>query len=172
MKEEEVRLYFQQGKALFERNWPYAWTLHNNSKLKGKVGISKLPHKKECRSASTLGGWHIGISKFTDMKEEAIKFLKFVTSYEIQKKLAINLSWNPGRRDVYNDKEVLKVLPHFKELKDVFENAIPRPNLPYYTQISEILQKYINSAISENIEIDKALRFAEKEANEILSRYR
>ena len=42
MTEEEVRRYFQQGNALFERNWPYAWALHEaeGSAVRGKVGHS------------------------------------------------------------------------------------------------------------------------------------
>jgi len=37
MKEKETRAFFQEGNALFERNWPYAWTLHQapGSKVKG-----------------------------------------------------------------------------------------------------------------------------------------
>ena len=71
LKEEEVRLIFQHRNALFERNWPYAWILHQQSSLKGKVGITQLPHFEGGKTASTLGGWHIGISKFSDVKEMA-----------------------------------------------------------------------------------------------------
>ncbi|HXV27364.1 MAG TPA: ABC transporter substrate-binding protein, partial [bacterium] len=73
MKEETVRSFFQSGNALFERNWPYAWSLHeaSDSPVKGKVGMAPLPHFEDGRSVSTLGGWHIGISKFSDKKQDA-----------------------------------------------------------------------------------------------------
>ncbi len=99
MKEEEVRMFFQQGKALFERNWPYAWSLHqrDESPVAGKIGIAPLPHFDDGHSVSTLGGWHIGISKFSDARPEAWNLVEYIVSYETQKKLTLNLGWNPGR---------------------------------------------------------------------------
>lgn len=173
MKEEEARIFFQQDNAVFERNWPYAWKLHQSedSPVKNKIGICALPHFASGKSVSTLGGWHIGISKYSDVKMQAFEFISFVTSEKIQKKLAIELGWNPGRKDVYIDKDVLQKLPHFKKLRDVFENAYPRPNLPYYTQISEVIQKYISSVLAGTMEISKALKDADKELQKIVETY-
>lgn len=173
MKEEEVRTFFEQGNALFERNWPYAWKLHNEpaSLVKDKVGITALPHFPSGHSISTLGGWHIGISKYSDSKEESFQFLKFVVSFDTQKKLALKLGWNPSRKDVYKDEEVIKALPHFITLKEVFQNAYPRPNLPYYTLISEVLQRYINAVLSGKLSVIDALGFAQEEAQKIVEKY-
>lgn len=173
MKEEEVRSFFQRGKALFERNWPYAWSLHqaDNSNVQGKVGISPLPHFESGTSASTLGGWHIGISGFSDKKAEAWEFLKFILSYDIQKKLALGLGWNPGRKDIYTDNEVLQRMPHFSDLRGVFENAVSRPNVPYYTRISEVLQRYLNAALADELTAEEALLKAEEEAQKVVERY-
>ncbi len=58
---------FVQGKAVFHRNWPYAWGVSNNperSRIAGKVGIAKLPLFEGNQSYSTLGGWHAGISSY------------------------------------------------------------------------------------------------------------
>jgi len=174
MKEEEVRMFFQQGNALFERNWPYAWSLHNQkgSPVKGKVKIAPLPAFKNGKSVSTLGGWHIAISKYSDKKEEAWEFVKFVISKEIQKVLSIKLGWNPSRRDVYRDKDVLSVHPHLAELKEIFANALPRPNLPYYTQISELMRKSINAVIAGKKDPQEALSELEKDIKELVARYK
>lgn len=173
MKEEEVRTFFQQGDALFERNWPYAWSLHQNddSAVKGKVGLASVPHFAGNKSASTLGGWHIGISKFSDAKDLSWEFVKFTVSYETQKKLAMKLGWNPGRKDIYKDREIKQKFPHFSYLGNIFENLTPRPNLPYYTQISEIMQKHINSALSGKTNPETALKEAELEINNSIKRY-
>lgn len=174
MKEEEVRMFFEKGNALFERNWPYAWALHNkpDSPVKGKVGIAPLPHFKGGKSVSTLGGWHIGMSKYSDVKEIGWELIKFITSYSIQKRLAMELGWNPGRRDLYSDRDLLKKLPHFVNLREVFENAYPRPLLPYYTQISDILQRYINAALSGKLSPEQALASAERDVQKVSERYR
>jgi multiple sugar transport system substrate-binding protein len=173
MKEEEVRNFFQQGNALFERNWPYAWALHQGEKspVKDIVGIAPLPHFISGPSVSTLGGWHVGISKFADKKAEALELMKFILSYETQMKLAIGLGWNPARKDVYADKEVLRKMPHFSYLREVFEKLVARPNLPYYTQISEVMQRYINGALAGEFSAEEALAKAEEEAQKVVDRY-
>ncbi|NIA06348.1 MAG: extracellular solute-binding protein [Actinobacteria bacterium] len=173
MKEEEARTFFQQGNALFERNWPYAWALHQSedSPVRGKVGLAGLPHFSVGPSVSTLGGWHIGISKHSDAKQKSFEFMKFVLSFETQKRLALELSWNPGRRDVYTDQQVIAALPHFTRLRGVFENLRPRPNLPYYTLISQVLQRHLNAVLSGNSSATEALSAAEREAQTIVDRY-
>jgi multiple sugar transport system substrate-binding protein len=173
MREEEVRIAFQQGNALFERNWPYAWALHQagDSPVRGKVGIAPLPHFADGRSTSTLGGWHIGISKYSDEKQKSFEFMEFVLSYNTQKKLALTLGWNPGRSDVYTDAEVVEKLPHFVSLKGVFENLRPRPNVPYYTLLSEVIQRHISSVLSGSLGVEQALSEAQKEAQKIVTKY-
>jgi len=173
MKEEEVRMYFQKGLALFERNWPYAWSLHQeaNSPVKDKVGIAPLPHFINEASASTLGGWHVGISKYSDETEKSWILVKYLTSFDVQKKFALQLGWNPSHINVYKDSEVLSKLPHFKQLQDVFKNAIPRPNLPYYTAISYVLQKHINKILAKKTSIEAGLERAEKEVQRVIDQY-
>jgi multiple sugar transport system substrate-binding protein len=173
MKEEEVRQAFQRGDALFERNWPYAWKLHeaDDSPVKGKVGIAPLPHFEGGESVSTLGGWHIGISKYSDKKQEAWKLIQFIVSYQTQKKFTLNLGWNPGRKDVYNDSVIVKELPHLTELREVFEHAVSRPNLPYYTQVSEIIQRFVNNCIAGGLTAGDALQIAQSEIDDINKLY-
>ena len=173
MKEEEVRTFFQQGNALFQRNWPYAWSLHqaHDSPIRGKVGIAPLPHFPGGTSASTLGGWHIAISKYSDNKAASLQFLEFVTSYQVQKKLALNLGWNPARPDVYTDTQVLEELPHFADLGQFFLNLRPRPNLPYYTLISQHMQKHLSAALAGHATPSEALAAAQREAQRDIDRH-
>ncbi|MDH5186193.1 MAG: ABC transporter substrate-binding protein [candidate division WOR-3 bacterium] len=174
MKEEEVRIFFQQGNALFARNWPYAWALYQSedSKVKGKVGITNLPYFPAGKSVATLGGWHIGISRYSDVKPQSIALIQFIVSFATQKKLAMELGWNPGRKDIYTDSEVLQRSPHFAPLRQVFENAQPRPNLPYYSQISEVLQNNINAILAGRETPEAALAKAEEEVSKIVEMYK
>jgi multiple sugar transport system substrate-binding protein len=173
MREEQVRTYFQEGDALFERNWPYAWTLHQSedSPVRSKTGAAPIPAPAPGLAASTLGGWHIGVSRFSDAKEAASEFVKYVTSYEVQKKMVLSLGWNPGRRDLYEDDDVLEKLPLLGELSDIFLQARPRPAVPYYTQVSDIAQQWINAVLAGKIEPGEALQNAEKEIAALLDRY-
>ena len=165
MKEEEVRRAFQNGNALFERNWSYAYKLHNSkdSRVKGKTGMAVLPHFKGHQSASALGGWHIGISKYSDQKEKALEFIKYVTSYRIQKNLFTSVGWNPGRKDVYFDKELQEKYPQIKTLYEAFQHAVARPMLPYYSEVSDIMQRYVNQCLAGKISAKDALNKCQEE---------
>jgi multiple sugar transport system substrate-binding protein len=173
MKEEEVRLFFDAGNALFERNWPYAWSLHERkgSQVRGETAIALLPKTAHGDNAAALGGWHIGISKYSDNKDNAWKLIKFLVAYETQKELTLNLGWNPSRSDIYDDRVVKEVIPHIAVLKKAFENAVARPNLPYYTQLSEILQRYINACLSNKYSPHDALLQAQQEITQMVDIY-
>ncbi len=173
MKEEEVRLFFENGNALFERNWPYAWGLHerDDSPVKGKVGIMMLPKSSTGKAAATLGGWHIGISRYSGDKDNAWRLVEFIVSYAVQKELTLVLGWNPGRSDLYDDLEIRERIPHIDVLKDAFNNAVARPNLPYYTQVSEIIQRYLNAALSGNLTPAQALEESQTEIEKIVKAY-
>lgn len=174
MKEEEVREVFQNGQALFERNWPYAWPLHQaeGSPVAGKTGIAPLPHFPDGVPAATLGGWHVGISKYSDRPEEAHRLVRFIVSDAVQKELALRLGWNPGRSGVYRDPAVLQWLPYLGTLREIFDNAVARPVLPYYNQVSQVVQRHLNAALAGWVSPEESLRQGQEEIEAVTARYR
>jgi len=164
---------FIQGKAVFHRNWPYAWRVSNDperSKVAGKVGIAKLPHFKGNRSYSTLGGWQVGISNYSQNKDAAWEFVKFLSSDRVQKILALKAGRAPTRKALYKDAEILKSYPHFSSLNDVFLTAYPRPRTPLYPAVSNVLQRYFSKAISStDINLEKEAIAASEEIEKIIA---
>ncbi len=171
MREEEVRLLFQNGSALFERNWPYAQGRHAapDSPVSGRFAVASLPHFEGHTSAATLGGYHVGVSRFSDCKDDAVRFAAYLTSYSVQKKLALTIAHNPGRTDVYRDPEVRETPTG--RLAPIFHHAIPRPTLPYYPQFSLVLQKQINAALAGRTTPTEALSSAQQELERIVADY-
>jgi multiple sugar transport system substrate-binding protein len=166
---------FIQGKAVFMRNWPYAWKISNNpkrSKIAGKVGIAKLPHFPEGESYATLGGWQLGISRYSKNKAEAWEFIEFLTSKRIQKIFALKASLAPTRQALYEDDEILRGNPQFSDMKEVFLTAYPRPRSPFYPAISNILQSFFSKALSSpESSIEDLAKEAEKEIETLRNKF-
>lgn len=168
-EEEESRHIFQEGHAVFCRNWPYLWSLaqKEDSPIKGKIGVIPLPYKSEEKGRACLGGWGFGISKFTKNKDACIKFLKFITSYEAQKKLHLKSGIVPTRRALFEDEDILTENPHYQELYQILLLAKPRPVHPDYAQVSDILRRFIHKALLGEILPKVALEKAESEIKKI-----
>jgi multiple sugar transport system substrate-binding protein len=163
---------FIQGKAVFHRNWPYAWEVSNDparSSVAGKVGIKKLPHFKNHKSYAALGGWQVGISNYSKKREAAWKFARFYTGERVQKLLALKAGRAPTRKALYNDEDVLAVHPHFSAMKEVFLSAYPRPRTPLYPSVSNVLQRYFSRAISDpSLDLEKEAAAASTEIERII----
>ncbi len=155
---------FIQGKAIFHRNWPYAWSVANNpqkSKIAGKVGVGMLPAFAGHNSASTLGGWQFGINRLSRHPQEAWQFIQYMTSHQAQKILALEAGLAPTRRSVYNDPDVQDRMPHLRAFLPAFERARPRPLSPVYPMISQELQRFFSQAIvNRGSDISKLARNA------------
>ncbi|MBU2539759.1 ABC transporter substrate-binding protein [Patescibacteria group bacterium] len=162
-QEEESRKYFQDGKSVFLRNWPYVWGKIKGTELEGKVEVIPMVHNNNSESAATLGGWNIMINRFTDSPEASIKLAKFLGGWEAQKIKAINNGNLPTLKDLYGDEEVLKANPFFSVMYDVLIHAQSRPILKGYREVSTIFQKYIHQALTLKISPKIALEIIQKE---------
>ncbi len=171
-QEPESLALFTQGKAVFHRNWPYAWESANDpkrSKIAGRVGMEPLPAFPGGKSVAALGGWQLGISRFSRQPELAWRFIAFMSSKDIQKKLALFESRAPSRTELYQDAEVLKKNPQFRSQLEIFLHAVPRPRTPVYIPLSNIMQRYFSSAIAiPDSDIDQLAFFASRDMNRVL----
>ncbi|MBB3189491.1 ABC transporter substrate-binding protein [Halomonas cerina] len=154
--EEEARGIFQSGNAVFMRNWPYAWSLaqSEDSDVRGKVGVVKLPHGPEGDSAATLGGWNLAVSKYTQHPELAANLVAFLTSEAEQKRRAIEGAYNPTLTALYQDEEVLEAVPFFGTLYTTFTNAVARPSAPTgdnYGRVSNGFFNAVHNVLSGNL---------------------
>jgi multiple sugar transport system substrate-binding protein len=141
---------FAEGKSLFMRNWPYAWTILNrkDSPLRGKVGIVPFIHKEGHESAGTLGGWGLGIASGIEHPEEAWRFVAFATSPEAQRILHLGRGAVPARKALFADPVILQASPHYKNLYAIVMRARPRPVHPDYPRISDTLQKHVSAVLA------------------------
>jgi ABC-type sugar transport system, periplasmic component len=145
-KEEDSRGVWQTGKAVFMRNWPYAFALGNSadSAVKGAFDVVPLPmgEGEEARSAATLGGWNLAVSNYSRHHEAAIELVKYLASTEAQKFRAVGFSKLPTIKSLYDDPEVAEKQPVIPRWKDIFLNAVPRPSAPTKGAYNEVSAKF------------------------------
>lgn len=156
-QEEESRGVWQLGNAVFHRNWPYAYSLGNgdDSAVKGLFDVAPLPKGDgaDARSAATLGGWNVAVSKYSPDPEAAIELALFLSSTEVQKERAINQSNLPTIVSLYDDADVAAAQPIIPSWKDIFLNAVPRPSAPTkvkYNEVSSLFWSAVHNTLSGN----------------------
>ncbi len=161
-QEEEARHAFQEGRAVFMRNWPYAWTKlqEAGSPVKGKVGIAPMVRRGTARSAATLGGWGFGIAATSPNPEATWAFIEFATRAEQQKILHFRNGRIPTRVALFEDPQILRESPHYTRLFEILRAARPRPVHPMYAEISAVLQAHLSAALVGATPPDAALREA------------
>jgi multiple sugar transport system substrate-binding protein len=168
--EEDTRRIFQNGEAAFLRSWPYVWPLANadNSSIKGKVGIMPLIPSAGHTGGSCLGGWGLGISKTTSHYKEALKVVKFVTSQEPQKQFILDAGYVPSRRSLFTAPDVVAKYNYYPEFLEVVQKAVLRPPIAQYAQASDILQRYLSAALTNQMTAEQAMNEAARETRLLL----
>lgn len=150
--EEESRRVFQEGRAAFMRNWPYAYreAQSQGSKVRGLVAISPLPTRSGDPGHGALGGYLLAINARSPAykREAALRFIAHLTSAGANVTMALAYGRNPPRRAPYDDPRIAEEAPLIASLRPVVEAARPRPVTPYYPMISDALQSELSAAIT------------------------
>ncbi|MFH1604719.1 MAG: ABC transporter substrate-binding protein [Pseudomonadota bacterium] len=169
--EEPSRHVFGQGRALFLRNWPYAWRLFQDpsSRVYGKVGVTMLPHFEGSAAAPTLGGWQLALNRHSRHLEAGGELVRFLTSAPAQKRLALAYGFQPARTALYRDPELLRAQPFLATLEHAFAVARPRPVTPYYVRVSQVLQSELSAIVTGLKTPQAALAAAQRKLRAILA---
>ena len=168
---DDTRVAFQDGRAVFLRNWTYAYDLFQSSgsKVAGQVGIAPLPKGPAGRSAATLGGWQLAISAFSHNKEAAWKFIEFMTGRVAEKSMALQASTVPTRKDIFDDPEVKRRAPQSPNMLKAVLNATPRAQIADYPKMSAIIQSNLQAALTNQIPGEEAVKRMAREIRVLLA---
>ena len=152
--EQECQAAFLNGRAVFCRNWPYMYALAGEEAQSniepGQIGVAPLPVAAgQDQSFSGLGGWnfYLNAASSAEEKDAAYEFVKFATSPEQQKYRALNGSFLPTLKDLYDDKEIVQKVPVIKLGESAIKNARPRPLSPYYSDMSLVMAEQFNASV-------------------------
>ena len=99
--------------------------------------------------------------------------MQYLTGKDEQKRRAIEGSYNPTIATLYKDKDVLKAVPFFGSLYEVFTNAVARPATvtgSKYNQVSDAFSTAVYSVLTKKSAPGPALKTLEGQLNRIKGR--
>lgn len=170
--EEESRRVFQEGKAVFMRNWPYALPLLEapGSPVRGRVAIAPLPTVDGTPGPGALGGWLLAVSAGAPpaRRAAAVRLVAHLTSPDAALTLAVAYGRNPALRALYADPRLRRSAPAMAALEPLLARARPRPMTPYYGLVADALQGELSAAVSGLRPPAEALRRAQAQIDRIM----
>lgn len=169
--EDDYRNLMAQGRVAMAVGGPWSFSLIEdaNPALIGDYTVSMHPYGKH--PASVLGGWALVIPKASKNKDNAWKLAQYLDSKEV---------WNfwidekgspmPARMDVCHENERFQGDEKWITIFDAFPSAVPRPPIPEYPQVSNEIQKMIQSVLLGQKTAKQAMAEAEVAVNSILKK--
>lgn len=148
------------GTAAMSLGWP-SWYI---SGATASAGYASIPSKARTDSpefaTGMIGNWMMGVTANSANTELALKFLKYVTSAEVQKKAA-DFGGVPTRTSVFTDSELATKYPHFATILAATKNSVVRPRTPLWSDIEAAFGIELSHAISGTKTVDQALADAQ-----------
>ncbi len=142
---------FKAGQVVFGINWGFAWGRFQNdadSTVKGKVGVMPLPAMAGGQSATCIGGWQWAVSAFSRHKAEAAKLVRYMSSPDAAKFLAIEGSLMPVYHATYTDPDVVRAVPWFKDAAQVVIAGKSRPKSDRYGEVSDVIRTTTSAVLA------------------------
>ena len=175
-QEEECRFAFQNGDAVFMRNWPYAYPLMQDasaSRVAGRFAVAPMPAGEGGQPAATLGGQQLAINARSRVPAAAWLLIEFLTAPEQELERARVAGEYPPRPSLYQSGALDRVLPiPAADALRVIEHAVARPVTPVYSELSETLQIQLHRALSRQAEPAGALAAAATQMQAVLDEVR
>ncbi len=172
--EEDVENVWEEGNGAFARNWAAVGGKAPlpASPLYKKVGVAILPHDPGAQSASTIGGYGYGVSKYSRHPREAAELAQTLTSRAFQALRFERSFAPPAFIDLYSDPAMHRGRLFFQPIKSMlFRSAVARPSAvagPHYREVSHAYAQGIHSILTHQATAPEALAALGKELGRIM----
>ena len=166
MTEDQCLHYALKYDIPFVRGWP---TMDNEGEIQydpekfEKLALAPLPHFGDEQATPVFGGWNMMLSKHSPVKEAAILFMQFVSSYEGQRIFYEAEGLLPIQKKIYETETDSLRLKRLNFAASMIRQGIHRPALPEYTLISDILSLHLHEVLKGNVSPEEGLRQAKNE---------
>jgi multiple sugar transport system substrate-binding protein len=141
---------FEGPEAGFMVNWPFVWGRALSAVQAGTLqqsvpddyGWAIYPRVDADKpSAPPYGGINIGVGAFSQHPDLAYEATECITSDENQAYYMVSNGNPAASTAVYDDPDVIKTFPMAPVIKESLEAAAPRPQTPYYSEVSGGIQR-------------------------------
>jgi len=147
--EDTARLGFERGDSAFMLNYPfvYASAKSNAPDVFEQIAAAKYPRVDPSReSAPPLGGFNLGVSRYSKNRELAWEAIECLVSEENQLTVTELEGLPPVKEDLFERQEVQDAYPGFAEvIRESIADASPRPSeSPAYQDLSLAIQRALH----------------------------
>lgn len=169
----ELRDAVQQGRAAIAVEMWSSWagTLDDGkvSKVAKEVEVVSTPGEVK-GPAPMLGAWLLAIPADSPNKQRAADFIRFVTSSENQKLIALETGNPPTLAALFNDKDLVAKYRWYPAQLEALNVAQPRPRITQWARVETILGDYLQLALIGQMEPKQALSEANAQIARALTR--
>ncbi|GAA1772803.1 extracellular solute-binding protein [Kocuria aegyptia] len=141
---------FQSDSGSFMVNWPFIYAATSAAAEEGAVERSMFEDigwglwprvNPDEPSAPPLGGVNLGVGATSEHPDLAWEAVECVVQPENQAYYFVT-NGNPAASEAaYEDPEVREAFPMYATIRESLENAAPRPQTPYYNEVSTAIQQ-------------------------------
>jgi multiple sugar transport system substrate-binding protein len=141
---------FQGDKGSFMVNWPFVWSATQagvedgtlDQSLLDDIGWALYPQVTEGEaSAPPYGGINLGVGAFSKHVDLAYEAAQCIVTPEHQAMYFATNGNPPSNTEAYDDPAVVEAFPMADVIRESLEVAAPRPQTPYYNEVSSGLQQ-------------------------------
>ena len=167
--QQQVADLFGKGQSAMLVNWDMmqlAFKDPEQTPYAGKIFPAAMPGARAGLSGSIEGHEYLAVPTFSQHKEAAKRFIKFLQTPRVQKQRALDDGQTPVLKELFTDPDVNKVI----NLDVVFEAAAGcyyRPAVPEYTQCSDVISTEVQNALVNDKDVRQALRDATEKCNKL-----
>jgi len=163
-------IFWASGRAAFHRGWisDYYYSLSNPtaSPLRAQAGVTSIPGGTSGR-LGTLGGFGLGISRFSAHRPEALKLVRFLLRREAQLEQARSHSEPPRRPEQYELPNLLKAYAGRDQTGETQgSGVVARPSTitgPRYDAVSQAYVRILHSVLTGKVRAPEAAAALERE---------
>uniref|UniRef100_UPI0028121237 sugar ABC transporter substrate-binding protein n=1 Tax=Arthrobacter sp. TaxID=1667 RepID=UPI0028121237 len=143
-------ILFQGDTGSFMVNYPFVWPATQGAVEEGSldqsvlddIGWALYPRVTEDQEAAPpLGGINLGVGAGSDAPDLAYQAIECIVKPENQTEYFLTNGNPPSNSEAYEDPQIEELFPMAETIRESLELAAPRPQTPFYNEISSGLQQ-------------------------------